>query len=73
MSENEVPKRVLIEEVAKNKGWALPVADLNHLIERVCVAPRSSEDLAVRVRAAMEAHQIEAPLLRSSLESAPVY
>lgn len=73
VSEHEIPKRILKDEVAKDNGIAYPILNLNRLIERVYVAPRSSENLAVRVRAAMEVHQIEAPLLRSSLESAAVY
>jgi hypothetical protein len=72
-SEYEIPKRMLTDEVAKDNGIACPILNVNHLIERVYVAPRSPKDLSVRVRAAMEAHQVEAPLLRSSLESPAVY
>jgi hypothetical protein len=73
VDENSQPKRVLLNETPKNDGWALPVADLNHLIERVYVAPRSSPDLAARVRAAMDREKVTAPLSRSSLETPPVY
>jgi len=73
VNEQSVPRRVRNEAVPENDGWALPVADLNRLIERVYVAPRSSPELAARVRVAMERHHVAAPLSRSSLETPPVY
>lgn len=73
VDEESVPRRIRNEAVPENDGWPLPVADLNHLIERVYVAPQSSPDLETRVRAAMEANKVTAPLLRSSLETPPVY
>jgi hypothetical protein len=73
IAEDEIPKRVKIEEVAKNNGIAFPILDLNRLIERVYVAPRSSPDLAARVRAAMDLDKVTAPLSRSSLETPAVY
>jgi hypothetical protein len=45
------------DAVPENDGWAMPVADLNHLIERVYVAPSSSPELSARVQAAMDARR----------------
>lgn len=73
VDEHSVQRRIRNDAVPENDGWALPVADLNRLIERVYVAPRSSPELAARVRVAMERHQVAAPLSRSSLETPPVY
>ncbi len=73
VDENSQPKRIRNEAVPENDGWPLPVADLNHLIERVYVAPRSPPDLETRVRAAMDREKVTAPLSRSSLETPPVY
>jgi hypothetical protein len=73
IAEDEIPKRIKIEEVAKDDGIPFPILDLNQLIERVYVAPRSSPDLEARVRAAMEREKVTAPLLRSSLENPAVY
>jgi len=73
VDQESVPKRIRNDAVPENDGWPLPVADLNHLIERVYVAPRSSPELAARVRAAMDKEKVTAPLSRSSLETPPVY
>lgn len=73
IDEHSVPRRIRNEAVPENDGWALPVADLNRLIERVYVAPRSTPELYARVRAAMEANKVDAALSRSSLETPPVY
>ncbi len=73
VDEQFVPRRIRIDAVPENDGWPVPVADLNHLIEHVYVVRRSSAELAARVGAAMDKHQVTAPLSRSSLETPGVY
>jgi hypothetical protein len=73
VDENSMPKRVMMEKKPDNDGWALPVADLNYLIERVFVAPYSAPELAARVAAAMQREGVTAPLLRSAMETPPVF
>ena len=73
IAEDEQPRRVRIEDVAKDNGIPCPILELNRLIERVYVAPKSSPDLEARVRVAMDREKVTAPLLRSSLETPAVY
>ena len=70
---DRVPRQIDHDAVPENKGWPVPIWDLNKLIERVYVAPGSSPELEARVRSAMQAEKVTAPLLRSSLETPPVY
>ncbi len=73
IAEDEQPRRVRMEDVAKDNGIPCPILELNRLIERVYVAPKSSPELEARVRVAMDREKVTAPLLRSSLETPAVY
>lgn len=66
-------RQIQNDAVATDNGIWYPIEDFGRLIERVYVAPGCPQDTAERVRTAMRHHALEAPLIRSSLESAPVY
>jgi len=56
----------------KGKGvWRS--ADLNHLIESIIVAPKASDEFIEEVKKAMARHQLDKPVVRSTLDDTPTY
>lgn len=61
------------EEMLDDQGVYIPIVDVNALIQKVCVSPKSPDGFLERVRSAACTYKLTRDVMRSDLLKDPLY